>query len=109
MVILYKICSVVHQESNKIRFAFFWFFYDFLQILQDPAKLLYYLRNNFACRLLELLSFHRYAPNSQKLTWKDLVACNVALGLRRRRFRPKSGEPAAQMAREKVGKFTGLT
>jgi hypothetical protein len=27
-----------HQESNKIGFAFFWFFYSFPRILQDSAK-----------------------------------------------------------------------
>jgi hypothetical protein len=26
-----KSCSTFHQESNKIGFAFFWFFYNFLQ------------------------------------------------------------------------------
>jgi hypothetical protein len=45
MNILYKSCGVFHKESNKIRFAFFLFSYDFLCILQESAGMLYYLRN----------------------------------------------------------------
>jgi hypothetical protein len=33
-----KSCSTLHQESNKTGFAFFWFFYDFLENLQDSVK-----------------------------------------------------------------------
>jgi hypothetical protein len=33
-----KSCSVLHQESNKIGFAFFRFFYDFLESLQESAN-----------------------------------------------------------------------
>jgi hypothetical protein len=32
-----------HQQSNKIGFAFFGFFYDFLRNLQETAKWIYYL------------------------------------------------------------------
>jgi hypothetical protein len=32
-----KSCSALHQESKKIKFAFFLFFYDFLEILQESA------------------------------------------------------------------------
>jgi hypothetical protein len=35
-------CSVIHHESNKIRFAFFRCFYDFLRNLQESANSLYY-------------------------------------------------------------------
>jgi hypothetical protein len=37
-----KSCSALHQESRKIEFAFFQFFYDVLGILQDSAKVFYY-------------------------------------------------------------------
>jgi hypothetical protein len=37
-----KSCSTFHQESNKIGFAFVWFFYDFLRNLQVSAKAIYY-------------------------------------------------------------------
>jgi hypothetical protein len=33
-----KSCSTFYQESNKIGFAFFWIFYDFLHILQESAN-----------------------------------------------------------------------
>jgi hypothetical protein len=35
----YKSCRDFHQESNKIEFAFFYGFYDFIQNLQESAKL----------------------------------------------------------------------
>jgi hypothetical protein len=37
-----KSCSTLHREPSKIEFAFFRFFYDFLEILQDSANVLYY-------------------------------------------------------------------
>jgi hypothetical protein len=37
MAVLCRSCSIFHNESKKIEFAFFRFFYDFLRILQDPA------------------------------------------------------------------------
>jgi hypothetical protein len=45
-----KSCRIIHHESNKICFAFFWFFYDFLRNLQETAKSLYYLSYPFAVR-----------------------------------------------------------
>jgi hypothetical protein len=35
---LYRKGRILHQEPNKIRFAFFWFFYDFLQIFEVAAE-----------------------------------------------------------------------
>jgi hypothetical protein len=37
-----KSCSAPDQESSKIEFEIFRIFYDFLEILQDPAKVLHY-------------------------------------------------------------------
>jgi hypothetical protein len=37
-----KGCSAPHQESSKIEFAIFQIFYDFLEILQVSANVLYY-------------------------------------------------------------------
>jgi hypothetical protein len=42
---LYKICRIIHKETNKIEFAFFLFLYDFLRILQDAAKGLTLFKN----------------------------------------------------------------
>jgi hypothetical protein len=43
-----KSCGILHSEFNKIEFAFFWFSYDFLQILQDSAIHMYYWEPNSA-------------------------------------------------------------
>jgi hypothetical protein len=50
-----KRCRIFHNESNKTKFAFFWYFYDFLRILQDSAKALYYFRLAFTGRPLKSL------------------------------------------------------
>jgi hypothetical protein len=57
-----KSCRTFHNESNKIWFAFFWFFYNFLRILQDSLKLFYYLRLGFTGRPLELLFLSQIGP-----------------------------------------------
>jgi hypothetical protein len=36
-----KSCSTHHQESSKTEFAFYRFFYDFLEILQESAEVFY--------------------------------------------------------------------
>jgi hypothetical protein len=43
-----KSCSIIHNHSNKIEFAFCWFFYDFLEILQVSAIRLILLKMCFA-------------------------------------------------------------
>jgi hypothetical protein len=48
-----KSCSIIHHESNKIGFTFFWFLYDFLRNLQELAKQQYYLRITFARKTLD--------------------------------------------------------
>jgi hypothetical protein len=45
-----KSCGIFHNESNKISFDFFLFFYDFLHNLQESGKSLYYLSYQFAGR-----------------------------------------------------------
>jgi hypothetical protein len=35
---LYKSCISTHKEHNKTKFAFVWFFFDFLQILKESTK-----------------------------------------------------------------------
>jgi hypothetical protein len=39
MVVLYKSCSAFHKESKKMLLHVFCFFYNFLLILQESAKL----------------------------------------------------------------------
>jgi hypothetical protein len=62
MVIPYKSCSVFHMESNKIEFAFLWFFYNFLCIFQDSAKHIHYLRSGFSIRSLEVFETLQIGP-----------------------------------------------
>jgi hypothetical protein len=57
-----KSCRIFHNESNKIGFAFFWFFCDFLRILQESVKWLYYLRFTFARRSLETFGILQICP-----------------------------------------------
>jgi hypothetical protein len=48
IAMLYKSCIFIYRETNKFGFAFFWFFCEFLGILQDPEKNMHYLRFGFA-------------------------------------------------------------
>jgi hypothetical protein len=65
---IYKSCSIFDKESNKIEFAFFWTFYNFLCILQVSAKHMYYLRNWFSLRSLELPADSRPYPRCTQNT-----------------------------------------
>jgi hypothetical protein len=87
-----KSCRIFHNESNKIGFAFFWFFCDFLRILQESAKWLYYLRFTFALGSLESFRFLRISPGSRKTPWKLWIPCKVVLGGGGRCGRWNSGE-----------------
>jgi hypothetical protein len=50
---IYQSCRSFHMEFNKIGFAFFWIFYNFLCILQYPAKRQALFKNPFTLRSLE--------------------------------------------------------
>jgi hypothetical protein len=45
-----KSCSAPHRKSSKIDFAIFWFFYDFVENLQDSAISLWLLKFPFCTR-----------------------------------------------------------
>jgi hypothetical protein len=57
-----KSCRIIHHESNKIGFAFFWFFYDFLRNLQESGNSLYYFSCTFAGRPSERSWFLQCSP-----------------------------------------------
>jgi hypothetical protein len=57
-----KSCRIFYNESKKIGFAFFCFFYDLLRIFKVSAKVIYYLRRGFTGRSLELLFLSRIGP-----------------------------------------------
>jgi hypothetical protein len=49
---------IFHNESNKVDFAFFWFVYDFLLILQFSANHKYYSSYNLSLRPMDFLQVH---------------------------------------------------
>jgi hypothetical protein len=79
-----KSCEIFHHESNKIRFEFFWFFYDFLLNLQESAKTLYYFSYTFAAGALEVLDSYIYTLALWIGPQKNWDLCNVVLGTGRR-------------------------
>jgi hypothetical protein len=95
---------VLHQERNKIGFAFLC--YDFLQIFEVAAETLIHIYR----RTLILFS-RNYAevPGLRKSPWKERGRHNVVPGRTGRRGSPKSGEEKAVLDRERVGKWCRLT
>jgi hypothetical protein len=63
---LWESCSFGHTGHNKIGFAIFGFFYDFIGILQVAAKTHKEVKNHFARGSLESLKDHRYALHSHQ-------------------------------------------
>jgi hypothetical protein len=63
-----------HQKPNKIGFAFFWFFYDCLRILQGAAEtLVMHLQGN-PCPNFQN---HKRALPLHKSSWEEFAACSV--------------------------------
>jgi hypothetical protein len=46
-------CGIFHHNSNKIGFAFFWFFYELLRNLQESGKSLILFQLQFCSSALE--------------------------------------------------------
>jgi hypothetical protein len=97
---------IFHNESNKIRIAFFRFVYNFLRILQDSANLKYYLSYHFAVRPLNLLQFHNCALLLRISPQQFSSPCNVTPGAGGRRGSPDSGELACARGRERAGRVS---
>jgi hypothetical protein len=55
---IWEICSSSYTEHNKIGFAIFGFFYDFISNLQDTAKTLKRLRIILHADPCQLLKVH---------------------------------------------------
>jgi hypothetical protein len=62
MDMLYKSYRVFHQEYNKIGFAYFWFFKNFLRILQDSAERVHYWSCGFTPWSLETFDSLQMCP-----------------------------------------------
>jgi hypothetical protein len=83
-----KSCRIIHHESNKIGFAFFQIFYDFIRNLQETAKWLLLLELTFCTKTLgKLFCFAMWS-------WVRLAGAG----------RQNSGEPPLGLAREGRGK-----
>jgi hypothetical protein len=69
-----RIDRFLHQEPNKIGFAFFSFLYDFLRILQGAAEtLVMHLQGN-PCPNFQN---HKQALHLHKSPWEEFAARNV--------------------------------
>jgi hypothetical protein len=55
-------CSVIHNGSKKIGFAFVRVFYDFLRNLQESGNHFYYWSSPFAAGTLERFWVSQYGP-----------------------------------------------
>jgi hypothetical protein len=95
-----KSCNALHQESKKIEFAIFRFFNDFLEILQESAKWLYYWRCTFQHRPLEIFkASHICSSLALRLLGKSQSShpYPLAAGWARRRRGPTGlGQQAAR-------------
>jgi hypothetical protein len=83
-----KSCRAFHQKSNKIGFAFFIFFYDFLGILQVSAKALTLFKKQLTSSPLELLIPHKYTVGSRFSSWTNGGGGLVGIRRLRRSFWP---------------------
>jgi hypothetical protein len=63
-VMLYKRCGVLHKETNKIGFAFFWFFLEFLHILQVTGQGTHKGKKLFTHRSLETFKPSQLCPRA---------------------------------------------
>jgi hypothetical protein len=106
-----KSCSSHHHESNKIGFAFFRFFHDFLEISQESAKAATLFKKQLTSRSLELLIPHKSAPGSHKEPRNFSQACNAALGAwpvaAPAKFRPAGGHGRPGMGGGRPGGLLG--
>jgi hypothetical protein len=81
-----KSCRIFHNESNKIGFAFFRFFYDFLRNLQEPAKALILFQIQLCSQVPGSFGFLTYVPLlCGKTLRKECGFAMGPLGARRRR------------------------
>jgi hypothetical protein len=106
----YKSCRVLNQESDKIKFVFFWIFYGFLCILQVSGKRMYYLRNWFSLRSLETFNSIQKSPRfadfpSRRLESSQCGPRAPASG----GSGQNSGDPPMFQAGEVEGEGVGLT
>jgi hypothetical protein len=84
-----KSCGIFHHESNKIGFAFFWFFYYFLRNLQESAEALYYWSFRFLPRPLDFTAGSQIYPYLARNTLELVGASQLGPPGRPAAVRPK--------------------
>jgi hypothetical protein len=92
-------CSSSHKEHNKIEFAFFGFFYDFIWILQDPVKAHKRGEIHFAIKPLESVECLQLCPWFTITPLERNQSEQCSPGARGRRGRPDSGDLAGGLGR----------
>jgi hypothetical protein len=104
-----KSCIALHQTSRKVDFAFFRFFYDFLETLQESAIWLYYWRCTFTLGTLQRTKASHSCPWFTEKPSERFGACNVALGHGGGAARPIPARPAVLPAVQGRGEEGMLT
>jgi hypothetical protein len=99
-----KSCGIFHHESNKTKFAFFWFVYNFLRNLQESAKCTLLFELQLAVRPLRFLDSYAYALVLRLTPWKETSPRNVSPRAVAGAGGANSGELVAGLAREARGK-----
>jgi hypothetical protein len=87
-----KSCITLHQESSKIKFAYFRVFHDFLEILQESAIWLHYWRCTFTPRTLQRTKASQPCPWFTEKPSERLGGLQCGPWPWRRRGSAKSGE-----------------
>jgi hypothetical protein len=96
-------CTFGYTEHNKIGFAIFGFFFDFLRILQGAAETQKGVKILITSRPLEDLKAHNHTLGLRQGPWKFLGPCNAVLKPGRRRNPPDSGDVAVGEVRWRGG------
>jgi hypothetical protein len=100
---LQKSCSSSYIEHNKIEFAIFGFFYDFILNLKVAAITHKGGKNHFACGPWKDLWVHNKVLGLHKTPRNHLEPYNVALGA----WGGSAGEIPATSPATSVGKWLG--
>jgi hypothetical protein len=100
MVMLYKSCSAFHRESKKNAFAFFLIFLQFSTDFTRISKTANTILDPLYKQVPEKIWFYAKMPLVHRLPPRKMYRLAMrSLGHGQRRFRPKSGEPAARVKR----------
>jgi hypothetical protein len=92
-------CSASYTEHNKIGFASFGFFYDFIRFFRAAAKTQHRVKNHFAIRPLENFGCLQLCPWFMITPLERNQSKQCSPGARGRRGQPDSGDLAGGLGR----------